>query len=347
MNYLDLVLFGYKTTNDFPQYLYREYQKAIKENYSLKEFFEGCNSAIAYFKSKIDEQVNRHTEMYYKVIDVIENDANRSEEQKAIDIERAETEIKYIDKNNFGIPLLTLTKGRIEGHLFLNDVLLMMEGAIGAIELIEKNTQKQQIEAPKNISIEFREVYEEEVTEERKAALNAELDNIEGIPEKIKFLEIKKLDYLQNIPSRSFEVSGRTIGSGFQSGPLFFDRFIELEIEKLKIELNSTNTTPNFQSIFNPNNNAFNVCIELLEDLEITVDSVCRLKAGKAGPLFGAIAAMRDTHLFFKQDFKDMELLEFFNGHLKTDYKTFNKRGNDYESGYDDAKTFLKLYFKK
>ena len=102
-----------------------------------------------------------------------------------------------------------------------------------------------------------------------------------------------------------------------------------------------------FQSIFNPKYNAYIVCIELLEDLEITVNSVCRLKAGKAGPLFGAIAAMRDTHLFFKQDFKDMDLLKFFNGHLKTDYKTFNKRGKYYESGYDDAKTFLKANFKK
>lgn len=234
MNYLDIVLMGYKTTSDFPQHIYREYKKAIENHYSLKEFFDGCNNAVAHMASLIDNLYFRHIERLNSLIDVIENDINRSEEQKAIDIEKVNTEIELVDKNNFGTPLLFLTNNRLTGHLHYNDIGLMMHGLQDALVLVTKDKVEQSISTPKNISIEFREVYEEEVTEERKAALKAELDNIEGIPEKIKFLEIKKLDYLQNIPSRSFEVSGRTIGSGFQSGPLLFDRFIELEIEKLK-----------------------------------------------------------------------------------------------------------------
>lgn len=347
MNYLDIVLMGYKTTSDFPQHIYREYKKAIENHYSLKEFFDGCNNAVAHMASLIDNLYFRHIERLNSLIDVIENDINRSEEQKAIDIEKVNTEIELVDKNNFGTPLLFLTNNRLTGHLHYNDIGLMMHGLQDALVLVTKDKVEQSISTPKNISIEFREVYEEEVTEERKAALKAELDNIEGIPEKIKFLEIKKLDYLQNIPSRSFEVSGRTIGSGFQSGPLLFDRFIELEIEKLKIELNSTNTNFNFESIFNPKSNAYNVCIELLEDLEITVNGECRLTVGKAGPLIGAIAAMKLTPNFFKQDFTDMELLNYFNRHLSTNFKTFARRGILYDNSFDDSQTFIELRFKK
>lgn len=105
--------------------------------------------------------------------------------------------------------------------------------------------------------------------------------------------------------------------------------------------------TPDFQSIFNPNNNSYKVCIDLLEDLEITVNRVCRLTIGKAGPLIGAIAAMKDTLKFFKQDFTDMELLTFFNRHLDTDYKTFARRGKLFESSYEDAEDFIRFHFKK
>lgn len=347
MNYLDIVLMGYKTTSDFPQHIYREYKKAIENHYSLKEFFDGCNNAIAHLASHIDDLYCKHIERFNSLIDFIENDNNRSEEQRAIDIDRVNDEMNLFDKNQIGFPLFTLSNGRLRGDLRFNDIGLMMHGLQDALVLVTKDKVEQSLSTPKNISIEFRDVYDGEVTEERKAALKAELDKIDGIPEKIKFLEIKKLEYLQNIPSRSFEVSGRVIGSGFQSGPLLFDRFIELEIEKLKIELNSTNTNFSLKSIFNPQSNAYNVCIELLEDLEVTVNGECRLTVGKAGPLIGAITAMKETPYFFKQDFTDIELLGYFNSHLNTTYSTFNKRSSEFKASYPEAKAFLKANFKR
>jgi len=110
MNYLDITLIGYKSTTDFPQHIYREYKKAIENHFSLKEFFDGCNNAVHSFVSLFEEQNSRRIEMYYKAIDVIENDANRSEEQKAIDIGRVEKEIESININDIGMPLLTLSK---------------------------------------------------------------------------------------------------------------------------------------------------------------------------------------------------------------------------------------------
>jgi hypothetical protein len=228
---------------------------------------------------------------------------------------------------------------------FLLDLTEELHDRLGRIEALIPDKV---ISTPKNISTEFRDVYDGEVTEERKAALKAELNKIEGVPEKIKYLEIKKLEYLQNIPSRSFEVSGRVIGSGFQGGPLLFDRFIELEIEKLKIELNTTNTNSNFQSIFNPNNNAYNVCIDLLEDLQITFNGECKLTKGRIGLLTGAISAMKEKNSsFFKQDFTEIELLNYFNTFLNTNYKTFSKRNEDFGPAKGSSKTFIDTYLKK
>jgi hypothetical protein len=105
--------------------------------------------------------------------------------------------------------------------------------------------------------------------------------------------------------------------------------------------------TPNFEGIFNPKNNSYKVCIDLLEDLEITVDGVCRLTKGKAGPLVGAILAMKETPNFFKQDFIQKELLTYFNSHLDTSFTTLDKRSKESKSSYDDAKRFIKSCFLK
>jgi hypothetical protein len=89
------------------------------------------------------------------------------------------------------------------------------------------------------------------------------------------------------------------------------------------------------------------VCIDLLEDLEITVDGVCRLTKGKAGPLVGAILAMKETPNFFKQDFTQKELLTYFNSHLDTSFIALDKRSKECKSSYDDAKRFIKSFFLK
>lgn len=233
MNYLDITLIGYKSTTDFTQHIYREYKKAIENHYSLNEFFDGCNNAVKAFANLFEEQNSRRIEMYYKAIDTIENDSNRSEEQKVIDIGRVEKEIESISVNDSGIPLATLSKNRLTGHLWFSDVIAMQKGVVDALEMAENEIEKS-MSTPKNVTIDFEEVYEQEVTEERKEKLYADLEKIEGIPEKIAFLENEKYTYLQNIPFRTFEASGKLIAGGFPSGALFFDRFIELEIEKLK-----------------------------------------------------------------------------------------------------------------
>ena len=127
---------------------------------------------------------------------------------------------------------------------------------------------------------------------------------------------------------------------------LLFENYKEI-ISKNYTKENEEVITLDFRSIFNPANNSHQVCIDMLEDLEITHNGTCRLTKGKASPLIGAISAMKLTPFFFKQDFTDMELLNYFNGYLSTDYKTFARRGDMFESNYEDAATFIKRYFKK
>jgi len=123
----------------------------------------------------------------------------------------------------------------LEG-VFINDDFLMdlIEEIIKRLGRIEALVTDQN--SANNVQIEFNEVYEQEVTEDRKASLRSELDKIQDIPKKIEFLEKQKIIYLQDISFRTFEVSGKIIGGGFQDGPIFFDRFIELEIKKIKLD---------------------------------------------------------------------------------------------------------------
>jgi hypothetical protein len=120
---------------------------------------------------------------------------------------------------------------------------------------------------------------------------------------------------------------------------------IEALIPEPDAKAQKDNRTPNFEGIFNPKNNSYKVCIDLLEDLEITVDGVCRLTKGKAGPLVGAILAMKETPNFFKQDFTQKELLTYFNSHLDTSFTTLDKRSKESKFSYDDAKRFIKSCF--
>lgn len=85
-----------------------------------------------------------------------------------------------------------------------------------------------------SINIKYIETYKKEVTPERIEKLKSELAEIASNEDKISFLKNKEIEYLQNASPELLDVSGRTSYPNFKTGePLFFDRFIKLEIEKL------------------------------------------------------------------------------------------------------------------
>lgn len=92
---------------------------------------------------------------------------------------------------------------------------------------------------------EFIRVYNNEVTPERKFKLLECLSGISNDVDKINFLHEKKTEYLQNISPEVLTVSGVTDYPNIEKGaPLFFDRFIQLEIDKI-LEKGSVGTLVN------------------------------------------------------------------------------------------------------
>lgn len=81
---------------------------------------------------------------------------------------------------------------------------------------------------------EFQFTYEQEVTEERKQALQKRLAKLKTVEEKILFLRDEKAKYLQNISARTLEVSGSVHANFAPNAELFFDRYIQIEIDKLE-----------------------------------------------------------------------------------------------------------------
>ena len=101
-------------------------------------------------------------------------------------------------------------------------------------------------------------------------------------------------------------------------------------------------------SIFNANTNAFEVCKELLNDLEITINGVPNTKIGRVGKLTGLIAAIKETpSMLILEKATNNLLLDYFNSHLNTSYKTFSKRNEEYTASRADALRFIKINLKK
>jgi hypothetical protein len=88
------------------------------------------------------------------------------------------------------------------------------------------------IDKPKQTEFQF--TYEQEVTEERKNALQKRLAKLKTAEEKILFLRDEKAKYLQNISARTLEVSGSVHANFAPNAELFFDRYIQIEIDKLE-----------------------------------------------------------------------------------------------------------------
>lgn len=127
---------------------------------------------------------------------------------------------------------------------------------------------------------------------------------------------------------------------------------IEKSIDKFNGDEKSTGREKvNLALIFNEKNNAFEVCKGLFEYHEITIDGKLnpyKLKKGRVGTLTGLITAIKETPGMLKLDnATELQLLNYFNAYLNTDYKTFSKRNNYYQESIDTSHRFIKQNFKK
>jgi hypothetical protein len=132
-------------------------------------------------------------------------------------------------------------------------------------------------------------------------------------------------------------------------------KYIKMSIEKAqalviarKVETTEVLRDLELASIFNEKTNAFQVCKDVLEDLDITIGGKPFNTPGKMGKLTGAITAFMDTLGMIKLDNPtEMQILGFFNTYLGTTYTSFSKRNRDYLGAVDTAKTYIKRNYKK
>lgn len=99
------------------------------------------------------------------------------------------------------------------------------------------------------------------------------------------------------------------------------------------------------ESIFIESNNSFELCKELFEYLEITIDGIPKISKGRIGKITGLITALKETPNIFKLEKSTLTesfLLDIFNKYLSTDFKTFSKRNELYKETYDTAIRYLK-----
>lgn len=102
--------------------------------------------------------------------------------------------------------------------------------------------------------------------------------------------------------------------------------------------------------IFNKGNNAFEICKELMDELDLTINGIPNpdLKKGRAGTLIGMINAIIITPgMLSIEKPKGNELLKYFNSYLNTSYKTFDNRSKDFEINFPIARDFIKTKLKK
>lgn len=124
----------------------------------------------------------------------------------------------------------------------------------------------------------------------------------------------------------------------------FINRFIEF----LQIKDPEISSDLKLKDIFDDKNNAYQVCIDLMEDLEITNQGRPIMTPKNLYRLKGLIIAIKETPGMLKlNNPSNIFLLKYFNAHLNTEYSSFSKRGPRFDESLDDAKTYIKTHFKR
>ncbi|HRO47326.1 hypothetical protein [Agriterribacter sp.] len=86
----------------------------------------------------------------------------------------------------------------------------------------------------------------------------------------------------------------------------------------------------------------FSLCLNVLEDVEVTRNGNCILK-GRGGNLFGVVVAVNEAPGLLKQKFSNRnDLLQYFNRFLETSFKEVDTRSQSYQESYDAARRYIK-----
>ena len=157
MNYLEIVLKGYFNENnrDFlEKYFFREFKKAEKEQFfEADEFFNGCIKVIKIWEKDLQDKVfERERELYLMLNGAKNGTMNYADlqgktiEQKRLEtIEYCEQELKDVRPDGIGslsftVHLASVTKNRVFGHLYYQELLQIKYSILKAyVKVISQN----------------------------------------------------------------------------------------------------------------------------------------------------------------------------------------------------------------
>ena len=112
---------------------------------------------------------------------------------------------------------------------------------------------------------------------------------------------------------------------------------------------NGYSETPALETIFDAAKPGYNLCLQLLKELEFVDDKGNTKPQVKANEILGlAVALKESSHNLLNENYTDDRLMELLQKHLNLSYSPDTKRrGKGYDLKKDEAKNYINSYMKK
>jgi len=161
MDYLKIVINGYfdlNTRENLDKYFYREFKNAEKDNYSEKEFFDGCNRALDTWKAEFKKKVDKRKIELYQLIQFAEEgkhfreDENGNKKTKELTIEYYENEL--VNERLDGIGDITYSHNLfplVRHHLKYNEITFIEKAILMARMKVLKEIKNKLLEDAKEV----------------------------------------------------------------------------------------------------------------------------------------------------------------------------------------------------
>jgi hypothetical protein len=135
---------------------------------------------------------------------------------------------------HYSHPIYPGISTKFRGHIFTGDI-QAIRAMIDNFEQAYSNYRTEQGTAG---NIDYCYYYKKEVTPERKQEVRDQLAKLKTDAEKLDYLRDAQKLYRQDLPPEILEVSGNVKMANVEPGtPLFFDRFLQLEIDAIQERL--------------------------------------------------------------------------------------------------------------
>ncbi len=127
-NYIDILLDGYLNHKEYlSEHFYREYKEAEKKQIGVSEFFKRLNDTNTVFLDEIKRKYNERVNELLLIKSIWENEGKPLK-----DLEDQKPEMR-----NYSIHLMSLTKGKYLGHLWITDIDYIQQAILKAVQKIE------------------------------------------------------------------------------------------------------------------------------------------------------------------------------------------------------------------